>query len=193
MPTHNESVPNRSLNGAELKQILISDFIDLCEQEGMLSNHLAYPRVGYTLTLELHLDNVLNPTSRITRSSRPIAHNLPNEPGFGVLDAPPLVPTEICSTCGAVRDEHPNWDCSTYSATPLEPAGTRLDRLITSPNSERIRNGMPIPVEVKDHDGTTRTEQMIYPPDETLGDGDVKTEDVTQETREKWGLDEIVP
>ena len=175
-PTHNESVPNRALSAAELKQILLDDFIRLLDNEGMLAgNGMAFPRVGYTIGLALHLDNHLNPESHVSLSSRPLAQNLPDStPGKGVLFTPPLDRAD--------------------DGQQAETAATRLDRMIQSPNLERVRLGLPVPMEVRDHDGTTRQESAVYPPDESIGDGDVTITDTTAETRAKWGqLDDVIP
>jgi hypothetical protein len=176
MPTHNESVPNRALSAPELKQILLDDFMRLLEGEGMLSGGgMSFPRVGYTISLALHLDNHLNPESYIELHSKPLAHNVPDAtPGKGQLFTAPLSRND--------------------DGTQAEVAATRLDRMIQSPNAERLRVGLPVPMEVRDHDGTTRQESAIYPPDEAFGDGDVTITDVTQEQRAKWGqLDEVIP
>jgi hypothetical protein len=176
MPTHNESVPNRALSAVELKQILLDDFMRLLENEGMLAGTgMSFPRVGYTIGLALHLDNHLNSESHVSDSSKPLAHNVPDDtPGKGVLFTPPLAPAD--------------------DGVPAEVAATRLDRMIQSPNAERLRIGLPVPMEIRDHDGTVRQESAIYPPDDTIGDGDVTITDTTAETRAKWGqLDDVIP
>lgn len=69
-----------------------------------------------------------------------------------------------------------------------EVTGATLTREIDSPNAERLRSGMAIPIQRKQQDGTTITEQVKYPPEmaEQIGDGDVRIEDTTAEAGESW-------
>ena len=60
-----------------------------------------------------------------------------------------------------------------------------LERQIDSPNEERVRAGMPVPVKVRGLDGTTQTEMAKYPPQPELGEGKVSVADVTPREAEK--------
>lgn len=62
---------------------------------------------------------------------------------------------------------------------------TTLHRNVTSPNEERVRVGMPIPVETRGQDGTRQTEMIQYPPQPELGEGDVSVTDTTPEAKSK--------
>jgi hypothetical protein len=64
----------------------------------------------------------------------------------------------------------------TNPSPELVVAEDRVSRSIDSPNAERLRMGMPVPVEVKQQDGTITTEQIKYPPQPELGDGNLKLE-----------------
>jgi len=169
MPTARETVPNRALSGAELKRILADDFERLLANEGLLSDHIAFGRVGYDLRLDLHLDNPYHPESSISLKSRPVAGNL-------VAASPELAAVESAP----LADPSPE----------ATVASRRRSRRITSPNAERVRVGLPVPVEVKQQDGTVTTEAITYPPEEAAkhGDGDVDEADVSDETRATWGL-----
>jgi hypothetical protein len=164
MPLSNETVINKALSGEELKKLLAADFVDrLLPNEGMLSPHIAFGRVSYTIILALHLDNPFHPQSTVEVSSHAMS---PGQLGEGVLEPPPL------------RDPSPD----------AVIAGAQLDRTITSPNAERVRNGMPITLDVKQPDGTVSQQHVSYPKDESLGEGDVKIEDVTPATKSRWRL-----
>lgn len=67
-------------------------------------------------------------------------------------------------------------------------SGDTLTRTISSPNAERVRTGIPIPVAVKQQDGTTTVENVQYPPDDSLGDGDVQITDSTPEAKEAFRI-----
>jgi hypothetical protein len=58
----------------------------------------------------------------------------------------------------------------------LVTAEDRASRTIDSPNAERLRMGLSVPVEVKQQDGTLTTEQVKYPPQPELGDGNLTIE-----------------
>lgn len=170
MPTARESAVNRPLSGTELKQLIIADFSRMLDEEGMLSPHIAYGRVGYDLRLRMHLDNLMRRESEITQASRPIAHNIvaPDHPELATIDAAPLA------------------DPSPHAAV----VGLELERNVTSPNAERVRLGLPIPVETRGQDGTVQQEMVRYPPDASLGDGDVHVDDVSGQARAEWKLPE---
>jgi hypothetical protein len=66
---------------------------------------------------------------------------------------------------------------------------TTLTRQIDSPNAERVRVGLPIPVETRELDGTKQVQQIKYPPQPELGEGQVKVEDTTAAARRHLKLD----
>lgn len=68
----------------------------------------------------------------------------------------------------------------------------RISRHITSPNAERLRAGLPVTVESLQQDGTKASEQIHYPPQEDLGEGEVELSDTTAAARAKWGLVELI-
>lgn len=173
MPTSREIAVNRGLSGTELKTLILADFSRMLDEEGMLSPHMAYGRVGYDLRLRLHLDNLMRQENEITQASRPIAHNIiePDHPELAAVAAAPLT--------------DPSPDAAVV--------GLELERNVTSPNAERVRLGIPIPVETRGQDGTVQQEMVKYPPDPSLGDGDVHVDDVSLQARDEWKLPPAVP
>lgn len=157
MTTSSETVVNKPLSGTEIKEIMRADFDRLLDGEGMLNAYVAYRRLAYTLTLQLHTDNPMRLESEVRLSSKPQA----DAPG---IESPPLTSPSAESTV----------------------AGTRLDRNITSPNEERLRHGLTLPVITRQPDGTTQTEQIKYPPQPELGAGQITQTDASAETREAW-------
>lgn len=169
MPSSRETVVNRPLSGDELKRIILADAQRLVDNEGSLSPHIAYGRVSYTLTLQLHIDNPFVPDTRIEHESRAIAGNIVAEhPELAVIEKAPLLDPSPDASIG----------------------GMELTRKIDSPNQERLREGMPIPVHVKQQDGTLSLESISYPADAfpELGPGEVMIRDATEMTKQRFGL-----
>ena len=161
MPTQSEIIANRPLSGTEMREIIRQKLDTLMENEGLLTHYVAYGRVAFTLTLKLHLDNSFQRESEIEVSSSPAPVNDPNPT---VLEAPPLA------------DPSPDAIIS----------ATELDYSIDSPNAERLRHALPVPVDVKQHDGTVSQESVTYPKDESLGDGALTVKNVTPLARAAW-------
>jgi hypothetical protein len=167
-PTAREVIANRGLSGTELKQIIREDQERLLEAEGMLSDHLSYGRISYRLILQTFYDNPLSPRSETTiESRRASVQSVSADPRLASLDAPPP---------------------SSPVSSDAQVGGTSLTRNIDSPNAERIRAGLPIRVEIKQPDRTVSVQEVHYPPDDSLGDGDVTIADATNAARLAAGL-----
>src|SRR5579863_8722032 len=90
-PTSKEVVANKALSGAELQDIIRQKLDTLMANEGLLTHYSAYGRVAFTLTLKLHLDNMMLRESEIEGSSAPAGVNVIEEsPQLAALEAPPL-------------------------------------------------------------------------------------------------------
>lgn len=161
MTTAREAVVNKPLSGLELREILLADFIRLLDAEGLLSHYVAYSRIGYDLTLRLHLDNPYYPESSVTVTSKKSKAQPIIEPA--PLTSPPPSKEGIVSAQNLHRD-------------------------IKSPNEERLRHGLALPVRTTGQDGTTQTEQVKYPPQPELGPGEVQVTDISRATREAWKI-----
>ena len=164
MPLSRETVHNKALNGRELKKILLQDSEKLFAANGLLNDYLGYGRIGYEIRLTLHLDNFSRTIDVTVMPSRaPSKNEVAERPELAAIETSPLVDP----SADAVVD------------------GTRLTRSITSPNAERVRAGLGVPIRRKQQDGSTVDEIVQYPPDPTFGEGNVGVEDVTpQVTRE---------
>src|SRR5207237_3949318 len=100
-------------------------------------------------------------------TSRPIGTNIvEGHPALAAIESPPL--------------SNPSPEAQVGSLS--------VRRSITSPNEERLRNDMPVPVIVQQQDGTKAAEFIRYPKDTVEGDGDVTIVDSTGEARKSWGL-----
>lgn len=164
-PTASEKVVNRPLSGLEYKELLRQDFDKLLENEGLLSPHVAFGRVAHTLGLHLHLDSAMVPDSHSFINSKAAAASVIEEhPELGALGAPPLADV----TSDAVI------------------ASSELHRKVESPNEERLRLGLPIPVDVREQDGTIVTKMVEYPPQPDIGIGNSVLRDSTLEQAAKW-------
>lgn len=163
-PTAREVIANKPLAGDEVRELLRADFERLLDAEGLLSHYMAYGRLGWSLTLALHLDNPMRPESVTEILSRGAAINQP----------------EIAAVEGAPPLANPSEEDIASALT--------LERTVTSPNVERLRNGLPVTIDVRQQDGTTSQQKVDYPPDPSLGEGDVTITDHSSEQRAKWGL-----
>jgi hypothetical protein len=167
--TSRETVVNKALTGSEVKELLRRDFERQLASEGLLSEYISYGRVSWDIRLRLHMTNWMNPESESVLPSRPIATNLVDtDPALAAVEAPPL------------------------SLSPGEESivsASELTHSIDSPNLERVNSGMPIPVMVKQHDGTVSEQKVTYPepPDGTPAP-DITIQDQSAEARQDWKL-----
>lgn len=82
MPLKSQTLPNKRLNGAELKEILCQRFRELLDKDYAFLPTLAYARVGVNMTLTLHVGGVVG--EHVVRS-----YTKPD--GTGVIEGePPL-------------------------------------------------------------------------------------------------------
>lgn len=168
MPTNREVVPNTKLAGHEIRKILAADFERLLDNEGLLSAHIAFGRVSYTIDLKMHIDNPFHPESHIHTASRQIGRNIVSDnPDLAAIEPSPL--------------DNPSADATVEAL--------RLTRNITSPNAERVRHEMPVPAIRRQADGTTTTEKITYPLDALpdLPPEDVAITDTSAEAAAAWG------
>jgi hypothetical protein len=173
-----ESVPNTALSGAELKQLLRDDTDRLLDNFGELATNTAFGRCSYTIEVRLVLANIWHSDAVIRGESRAAARDqIELRPELTALEPPP-----------------------SPASAPL-PADTTvaaesLTRDITSPNLERLRMGLPIPVLQKQPDGTVTTEHITYPKDNDLvtsiGAGQVRITDISEETRVAWKIADYI-
>jgi len=167
MPSGRETVVNRALSGGELKKLILADAQRLVDNEGLLSEHIAFGRVSYILSLKLHVDNPFMPDSTIELPSRKApSDKIAVEPVLEALESAPL----------------------TAPSPAAEVAAMELERAITSPNAERLRNSMPVPVQVRQQDSTTTSESIVYPPGSfpEIGPGEVMIRDASAALKAAW-------
>lgn len=138
-----QSIPGRSLNGTELKTILLNDVSRILDQDGMMANHIAYSQVAYEVVIKLHLNNASYPehTSRtVSRGATDQEIAKSPESGLESVEAFPMKDL----TDETVR------------------VGRKRDRKITSTNLARIENDIPIEIQVRQSDGSVETKKEIY-------------------------------
>jgi hypothetical protein len=166
-----EIVSNRALSGTEVQKLMREDFEKLLEGEGLLSQQMGYGRLGYDIRIRMHMANPFHPESEISISSRRRAvQELDDNPALAAIESPPLA-----------------------DAPDALVSATQVERTIDSPNVERIRIGEPIPVSVKQMDGTVSTQHIQYPKDPDAGDGNVVVRDVTDEALAEWKVKQGTP
>lgn len=176
--TTREVITNTPLSGAELKILLMNDFIRLLANEGMLQDFAAFGRAAYEIRLTLHTDNHLFPESVSRTNSRVVAKNV-IQGGARDSEGNVLAPAPHLAAVETFPLKDPSSDASM--------GATEIRRMVDSPNAERLRNEIPVPVMVDNMDGSKRPETVKYPKDESLGEGDVTIIDVTRPARQEFG------
>lgn len=170
MPTASERATNKPLSGEEVKRLLTDDFLALLDADGMLQPHLAYGRISWQIRLTLHTGNPVVPESVSTAQSR--------QPSAQAIAAQPALASVLPWMSG-------------QATSHLRVTAADLTRKIVSPNAERIRTGLPVPVDVKQTDGTMITQSIKYPADPAQGSSPVIA-DASPDPRPDWGqLDEV--
>jgi hypothetical protein len=165
MTTLRETAINKPLTGLELSELIRRDMERVITGEGSLSAHIAYGRCAYEIVLRIHTANSMMPlTENSIRSRAASTTELEAQPELAALEAPPLADAPPDASIG----------------------GTTLTRRVTSPNAERVREGLPVPVEVRQQDGTKTVENVVYPKAADAGDGEVTVADSTNEAKTAW-------
>lgn len=173
--TSREVVINKALSGAEVKDLLRRDFERLLANEGLLSEYISYGKVAWDLRLRLHMTNQSNPESDSVLASKLIANNVVElDPKLSAVEAPPLA---LAAN-----------ESSIVSAS-------ELTHTVDSPNLERVVAGMPVPVVVKQADGTTSEQKVSYPPPDpaTHEHPTVTIFDQSEQARVDWKVPMSVP
>jgi hypothetical protein len=67
-------------------------------------------------------------------------------------------------------------------------SATQISQRVTSPNAERLREGMPVEVTRDQQDGSKLTEKVSYPKQPSLGNADVVITDTTEAAMAAWGI-----
>jgi len=167
MPSSREIVVNTALSGDELRQILLADFPRLLAAEGMLRSNAAFGRVSYTIALRLELDNPFFPESTTRITSLPVdPKQAEADPTLKALERPPLA--------------SPSPDAGS--------GGTVARRKIDSPNAERLRMGLPVPVLVDQQDGTRSQQYVQYPAPPGSGDTGLSIVDESKARDLGWNI-----
>ena len=167
MPSSRESVVNLALSGDELKDIIRADIDRLLAADGMLSSNAAFGKVGYTLALKLYTDNPFFAPQVTTVVSQPASiQQLEDNPKLASVERPPLPASEKMTFGESV-----------------------LHREIDSPNRERVRLGIPVPVQVQQQDGGRTIERVQYPKQDTQDDDQyVGLVDEAEARRRGWNI-----
>ncbi len=165
MPTSKELVSNRPLTGAELRALLIKDFAAALDRDGMFQDRMAYARIGYKISIDLHLDNPHYDSHRLELNSGIPARNQRDVVRRNVVPAPITDATDNALVWG------------------LEAA-----RTIDSPNQIRVDQGMALTATRRD----TKTGQMIEEAIHVDNQGAEPTEPTftehTQQLKRDWKI-----
>jgi hypothetical protein len=156
MPTAGEMVVNKRLDGTELTEIIINHVRKVMSSDGMLAKHVAYGRVGFEVTIKLHLDN----PSYNEHVIRAKSQSNPNTPA---LESAPL----------------------SNPSPEAVVVGRKRTKKIDNPNKERVLNGIGIPIERRSNTTGHMEEASIkYSPDDAgldPNEDDAKDEEIKGE------------
>lgn len=153
-PIASEVVPNRPLSALEVRELIRRDFDRMLDQFSPLQSMAAFGRSSWQLKLTFITETGAQDTFI---DSRPHAVNIITGEGRNKQSLP--APEQFKN----VRP-HP------LQSALARAAGITLKREATSPNAERLRSGLPVPVDVKQNDGQVRQETIQYQPDPTMQD-----------------------
>ncbi len=114
----------------------------MLSKSGMFTSYIAYGKAAYTITVDMHLANPSMPKHTVVVRSKKPSRSVPeDDPMHAIEDSPRLA------------DPGPDSAIVILERT----------REITSPNSTRIENGMPIETQTF-KDGKLVTRQIKYDP-----------------------------
>lgn len=132
MPASHERIPNRSLSGTELVQIIERDVHNILTRDGMFTNNIAFARVSYEVRVSVHLDNPIYPEHIAIVLSRPQSkQEIEKDPQLAAIEPSPLV--EPLTEQETVFSEE-------------------MHREIASPNMARIEHEIPLIIEKRNLD-----------------------------------------
>lgn len=151
-PLASEVVPNKPLSALEVRDLIRRDFDKMLDNFSPLNSMAAFGRSSWQLKL-MFVTETGAQESFI--DSRPHAVNI--IVGEGRLRRSEPAPEQFKNV-----EQHP------LKAALAKAAGITLTRNATSPNAERLRSGLPVPVDVKQSDGQTRQETIQYQPDPSM-------------------------
>lgn len=158
MPLNQETIPNKPLNGIEIRDLMMRDLEKMLANDCMVSDNLAYGRISWKLRYSLNFDNPVLQNSEISYATRPHAHNDPNK--IDQLEAFPL--------------EKPSTE-AVFSSSEAE-------RNVESPNAERLRAGIPVEVQTIDDEGK-RVGKLVQYENSPDNPDTLSIRDVTDEER----------
>lgn len=137
-----DAQPNKALSGVELAKIITNDITNILEQDGMLTGHIAYTKVAYSITVKIMTANPIIPNwTNKTKSKTSTEQQVAGNEALAAVHAFPLKTAD--------GDETAN-------------IGVERTRQIISPNQSRIENGLPISVNLRGPDGDIREEKVHY-------------------------------
>lgn len=131
MPTSNEIVQQKGLNGDELKRIMVKDFEDMLSRDAMFMKHMEYPRAAYRIRFQLFTQIAMYPEHANQVQSAPPAKGRATDRSGG---------REAITSVSDIKK---------YADETLEniEVGKQRERVIDSPNLARIENNLPITIQ----------------------------------------------
>lgn len=151
-PTASEVVPNRPLTALEVRELILRDFTRMLDGFSPLNSMAAFGRSSWGIKLtfvtetgqqDSWIDSRLHPVNIIVGEGRRM-ESRPAPEQFKNVQPHPL------------------------KSALARASAISLTRHSTSPNAERLRSGLPVPVDVQQSDGQRRQEVIQYNPDPSM-------------------------
>lgn len=152
MPLASEVVPNKPLTALEVRDLIRKDFERMLDQFSPLQSMAAFGRSSWQIKLAFVTETGAQES---WIDSRPHSVNIITGEGRRAVST-------------AAPEQFKNVEQHPLRSAIAKSAGISLTRNVTSPNSERLRSGLPVPVDVRQSDGQTRQESIQYEPDPSM-------------------------
>src|SRR5215472_1629342 len=145
-PTASEVVPNKPLVSTELRELMLRDFEKLLDGWSLLNSIASFGRLSWQIkvtlvteqsTQESVIESRQHPVNMIIGEGR-LARSVPAPEQYRNVEAHPL------------------------KSALARAASRTLTHAVTSPNAERLREGLEVPVDVRQSDGQTRQQNIKY-------------------------------
>lgn len=168
MPLSDTTLPNKPLNGQELKEIIVAKFRDALDKDCMFLPTVTYARVAFTALVTVHTSHPAMREFEVRTRARPSA-DLPYEGEVPLKDPPPGA--QLVALERTVDLENPNLE-RVHAGLPI--------KTVTRKGAGPATPGDPFPA--------FETHEIRYDPHDYPPPPEPKDEDVSLREARKLGL-----
>lgn len=168
MPLSNDTLPQKPLNGQELKEIIVAKFRDALDKDCMFLNTVTYARVAFTAMVTVHTSHPAMREFEVRTRTRPSA-DLGYEGEVPLKDPPP--DAQLVALERTVDLENPNLE-RVHAGLPI--------KTVTRKGTGPATPGDPFPA--------FETHEIRYDPHDYPPPPEPKDEDVSLREARRLGL-----